>query len=48
MTDYVNLVDDRNYFIKFLIFTEPPLGGAVKAVFLPHLHILITFSIFHF
>ena len=33
----VSLVDHRNYFINFLIFTEPPLGGEVKAVFLPHL-----------
>ena len=33
----VNLVDDRNYFINFLIFTAPPLGGVVKAVLLPHL-----------
>ena len=31
------MVDERNYFINFLILTAPPLGGAVKAVFLPHL-----------
>ena len=34
----VELVDERTYFIIFLIFTAPPpLGDAVKAVFLPHL-----------
>ena len=32
------MVDEHNYFINFLIFlTSPPLRGAVKAVFLPHL-----------
>ena len=38
----VNMVDERNYFIIFKFFTTPPLGGAIKAVFLPHLLAPIT------
>ena len=40
----VNFVDERKYFINFLFFTAPPLGGAVKAVVLPHLHYHISFN----
>ena len=32
----VNFVSESNYFINFLIFNAPPLGGAIKAILLPH------------
>ena len=39
----INFVDESKYFINLLVFTGPPLGGALNAVLLPYLQCRIIF-----